>query len=155
MKIYQPNSLTIDVLEQLRELWNAEYPKTLQYSNVADFQTYISGLESVKHSLVREGDKLMAWYFDFERTGSRWFGLVISEDYQGSGLGTTMLNKAKEEHEELNGWVILSSNLQKSDGGFYLSPLKFYEKSGFETLEQSTLDVKDIEVVHVRWSKST
>ncbi|WP_157970229.1 hypothetical protein [Albibacterium indicum] len=41
------------------KLWNLEYPAKLSYDRIDDFDTYINGLESPTHILVRLNNEIV------------------------------------------------------------------------------------------------
>ena len=53
--------------------------------------------------------------------------LYILPEFQGKGIGSTLLNKAKETHSELQLWVF-----QKNE-----EARKFYESKGFVLVEKT------------------
>jgi hypothetical protein len=53
----------------------------------------------------------------------------------------------------LNGWVIDHNNDKRKDGLIYISPLKFYEKCGFEIQSDIRLELDNISAVKIKWTK--
>jgi hypothetical protein len=52
----------------------------------------------------------------------------------------------------LNGWVIDHNNDRKKNGLIYVSPLKFYEKCGFEIQNYMRLELDKISAVKIKWT---
>ncbi len=154
MKFYTPTNLSKVEKEGLLKLWNKEYPKTICYASMNDFNQYLENLEQVNHFILADQEgNYTAWYFDFLREDERWFALLIDSTIQRKGLGTKILGEAKKRVDELNAWVIDHNRAKKINGEYYLSPLPFYEKNGFEILHKQRLELDSISAVKIRWIK--
>jgi hypothetical protein len=139
---------------QILELWNKEYPEKLGYDTLNSFEQYLNNLNDQSHILMMdENQKIRGWYFDFVRKNENWFALILDSKLHGIGLGTELLNTAKKNKDELNGWVIDHNTALKENGDYYKSPLGFYLKNGFEKLAQSRLESDKISAVKIHWSK--
>ncbi|MBK8506066.1 MAG: GNAT family N-acetyltransferase [Saprospiraceae bacterium] len=137
---------------QTLELWNTEYPGKLAYSTFSSFEEYLLNLSQQSHILLLdESKKIKGWYFDFVRGEEKWFSLILESRLHGIGLGTQLLNKAKEKEPELNGWVIDHNSDRKKNGDFYKSPLNFYLKNGFKELTEKRLELDKISAVKIKW----
>ncbi len=134
--------------EEALQLWNESYPTTLSLSSVDDLEDYLSGLGNPKHSLLFRENKLEAWFWDFDREGEKWFAMMVSKAYRGRGLGARMLIDALERNPKIVGWVIDKPGYEHADGSPYKSPLAFYEKYGFKTLNQR-LELPSISAVKI------
>ncbi len=86
--------------------------------------------------------------------GKMWFSMAIERKYQRRGIGTALLNYAKQKTNELHGWIIPDDSLKKPDGTPYYSPKKFYLKNGFELTDNfMPLRGKRIVVQEIVWRK--
>ena len=83
----------------------------------------------------------------------KWFAIILSEKIKGKGFGRKMLDVLKQNETVLNGWVIEHNNDQKIIGKYYLSPLQFYGKCGFEILTTERLELDKISAVKIKWIK--
>jgi len=135
------------------KLWNMEYPTTIAFENIDALDNYLTGLEGLKHTLVHIDEKVIGWYFNFKREGSKWFAIIVDSKYHGRGIGTLLLESAKLKEEVLNGWVIDSDDYQKWNKEPYLSPLHFYIKNGFKLLSNERLETKTLSALKIRWEK--
>lgn len=139
---------------QILELWNNEYPEKLAYSTLNSFEDYLENLLEQSHILmIDESQNIRGWCFDFIRENEKWFVIVVDSKLHGIGLGTKLLNAAKEKEVELNGWVVDHNRDRKKNGDFYRSPLDFYLKNGFEKLSESRLVLDKISAVKIKWKK--
>ncbi|MCL6265746.1 GNAT family N-acetyltransferase [Flagellimonas sp. 2012CJ39-3] len=100
-------------------------------------------------------EKIQAWYFDFTRENEKWFAIILSSKVQGKGLGTKILNMAKQKESILNGWVIDHNKDHKRNGQPYKSPLGFYLKHGFKKIPETRLELDHISAVKIKWKKQT
>ena len=89
--------------------------------------------------------------FDFVRDNQKWFAIILDSKIQGKGIGTKILNLAKEKENELNGWVIDHDSDKRRNGKSYKSPLNFYLRNGFEKLSKTRLESDKISAVKIRW----
>ncbi len=148
------HSLSASEKKGLFLLWNAEYPKQLGYATAPDLESYLATLENPYHVLLKDKNlRIVGWYFDFEREGKTWFAIILDSSLQGKGTGTQLLNRAKENHKELNGWVIDHNNDKKMNGETYLSPLEFYTKNDFKIVPSNRLELETISAVQITWTK--
>lgn len=153
LKILQTVELNEQAKKQVLDLWNNEYPEKLSYNNLTDFDNYLQNLSNLTHFLLsNDENKILGWALTFERDSEKWFAIILSEKIKGKGLGRRMLDKLKQEEKVLNGWVIDHNNDMKSNGQPYPSPLKFYEKCGFETLSKVRLELDKISAVKIKWT---
>lgn len=104
--------------------------------------------------MIDESQNIRGWCFDFIRENEKWFVIVVDSKLHGIGLGTKLLNAAKEKEVELNGWVVDHNRDRKKNGDFYRSPLDFYLKNGFEKLSESRLVLDKISAVNIKWKKT-
>lgn len=140
--------------ETILKLWNEEYPASLSYT-YSEFETYLEALTDQFHVVVKsENQTIEAWYFDFIREGERWFAIIVGSRLQGKGLGSKLLDLAKEKRAELNGWVMDKEAVQKNNGELYKSPLRFYLKNGFDHHENERLENKKMSAVKIKWMRT-
>lgn len=139
---------------EIFELWNNEYPEKLAYNSIKDFDLYLEKLTNPSHVLlVNSNNKIKGWYADFIRDHEQFFVLILDSKIHGKGLGTKVLDFAKEETTELKGWVIDHHRDKKRNGTFYKSPLDFYLKNGFKKLPEDRLELEKISAVKIEWKK--
>lgn len=153
MKISSTNHLTLQQKHQILHLWNNEYPEKLAYQNIADFENYLEKLNEVNHFILADEEKIYGWAITFIREHETWFAIILSENLHGQGWGTKVLNKLKQNKNELNGWVIDHSNDKKLNGNFYKSPLEFYIKNDFKVLSDTRLELEIMSAVKIKWTK--
>lgn len=152
MNILETKSLNPSQKQQILEIWNREYPSSLSYDEEG-FEKYLHKLSDKWHLLALDDqEKVVGWLDCFIRNEERFFSLIVYEKMQGKGLGSQLLNQAKERHRELNGWVVDDSNQLKANGELYKSPLQFYVKNGFEVLPDIRFENEKMKAVRVRWS---
>ena len=142
-----PEPFKTDILN----LWNKEYPQHLSYNTLSDFNNYLKTLIEASHILIIKDNKVLAWYVNFIRNRKKWFVILLNSNIQGKGYGTQLINLAKKEESELNGWVIEHDNDLKQNGEKYKSPLGFYLKNGFEVISEDRLELETISAVRIRW----
>ena len=139
---------------EIYELWNNEYPEKLSYKSKEEFDNYLKSLTEQSHILLIDINKnIKGWYFDFKRENEKWFAIILDSKIQGKGLGTKMLELAKQKENELNGWVIEHNRDKKKNGEFYNSPLSFYLKNGFKKLKSNRLELEKISALKIKWKK--
>jgi GNAT superfamily N-acetyltransferase len=140
--------------EEVLNLWNNEYPEKLNYKTLQDFEYYIESLAEQSHILmINEQQEIKGWYVDFMRENEKWFAIILDSKLQGKGLGTRILNMAKEKEIDLSGWVIDHNSDRKKNGEIYKSPIEFYLKNGFKRLEKIRLELEIISAVKIKWRK--
>lgn len=140
--------------EEVLNLWNNEYPEKLSYKTLQDFENYLENLTGQSHILmINNKKKIKGWYFDFIRENEKWFVIIIDSKLHSKGLGTRLLNIAKEKEIDLSGWVIDHNSDRKKNGEIYRSPMDFYLKNGFKRLEKVRLELEKISAVKIKWRK--
>ena len=153
-KIIQINELYEQARQQVFDLWNNEYPANLSYNSLTEFENYLQNLTKLKHYLLTSAtDLVLGWALTFDRDSEKWFAIILSEKIKGKGFGRKILNELKQDESILNGWVIDHNNDKKKNGLTYVSPLKFYEKCGFETQTDERLELDKISAVKIKWTK--
>lgn len=154
MRIIKSKNLNSEQKQEIFKLWNKEYPVNLEYNDISEFEDYLSKLKDQNHLLlIDENDRVKGWYFDFLRDNERWFVAILDSNTQGMKFGTKLMELAKRDNEELNGWVIHSSTYIKANGEAYLSPIEFYKKHGFNVLDKIELKNDQINAIKIKWSK--
>jgi hypothetical protein len=151
MKIITTRKPSPDQLEQIRQLWNMEFPVVIGHPHMESFMTYLSKLTDIRYILVTDDDgQVLGWYMDFYRDKERWFVIAIGKAAQGRGFGKNLLKMGLEAHPEINGWVVGSSVYEKADGTLYRSPLPFYIKQGVRVFPDITFEAKGIKSIKVK-----
>lgn len=128
--------------EQIRSIWNNEYPSSISHSTLESFENYLSSLENPTHFLALENEAIVAWGVTFDREYERWFALIIDRNFQGKGFGKQLLQQMKLKEKSLNGWVVIENDSPRLDGSSYPLPLDFYLKNGFQKttiVQESTI----------------
>ena len=149
-RLYLSDSEKLEIFE----LWNNEYPKNLSYHSILEFDEYLKDLTEQSHILVMDSKgKIIGWYFDFIRDNEKWFAIILDSRIHGKGLGTKILDLAKEKEDELSAWVIDHNRDKKLNNEFYKSPLGFYLKNGFKKLSENRLELHKISAVKIKWNK--
>ena len=150
MKIEETSALSHAQALAVLQLWNAEYPVTLQY-NSDGFAEYLEGLMKQKHYLLSDENGICGWAFTFSRDSEVWFAIIIDGSIHGKGYGSLLLNKLKEKEPALNGWAIDHNTAKKAGGAAYLSPLRFYLKNNF-TFTNTRLETEKLSAIKICWS---
>ncbi len=154
MNIIEATRLSRLQKEQIRSLWNREYPGDIMLESPAALEAYLSKLEDHRHLLLCDTDEnIRGWYFDFIRDNTRNFAMIIDHSLQGRGYGRRLLNKGRSGLRSLQGWVVTASDYLKANGQVYRSPLGFYLKNGFRLCEGETQETKALKTVKIRWSQ--
>ncbi len=151
MRISKSDTLTELQKKQIVEIWNAEYPVGLKFSSIQGFEDYLSKINDLNHYLIESDQKVIAWMSTFLREDDRWFAMIINAEYQKQGLGRQLLEAAKADHQELNGWVVDHEDYIKDDGETYLSPMQFYLKNDFEIVSDCRLELPQLSAVKIIW----
>ncbi|MBT8296336.1 MAG: hypothetical protein KJO51_07955 [Gramella sp.] len=152
MRITKSKKLTLSHKQDIFKLWNKEYPVNLQYKQLSELEAYLNQLKDQNHILLLdENNKVKGWYSDFIREKERWFLTILNSEIQGKNYGTQIIEIAKVDNSELNGWVIESNDYFKANGDPYRSPIQFYKKNGFKILENKELNNDKIKAIQIQW----
>ncbi|MCW5959588.1 MAG: GNAT family N-acetyltransferase [Pyrinomonadaceae bacterium] len=134
------------------ELWNAEYPASLQFGSIEKFEEYLSALGEKTHFLIVDvEEKIAAWSMIFERDSAKWFAIIVDRAAQGLGFGRRLVDEMRAREPEIFGWVISTDEYRRSDGEAYHSPIKFYKKLGFTIVQGETLEKQGISGIKIVW----
>ena len=137
----------------IMQLWNEEYPHQICYKSLDDFDNYLAGLSDRSHLLLMdEQEKIKGWAFLFERSGERWFAIILHSSAQHKGYGTIMLEVLKSKAERLAGWVTDHNLYKTARGTVYTSPLNFYLKNGFSLCPETRLETEKLSAAKIVWS---
>ena len=139
--------------EDIRRIWNQEYPHQFVHPDLASLEGYLQKLGKPIHFLITEADQIQGWLVTFNRDGARWFSIILDSSIQGKGLGSQLLNAAKKEEIELNGWATDHERDVRADGQAYASPIGFYLKNGFEVLKGTRLEQGLNSLVKIQWKR--
>lgn len=140
--------------ELLMELWNSEYPLTISYKSLDDFEAHLKTLANPTHYILELKEEIVGWAFKFNRDNERWFALILDEKIQRKGIGSTILEIIKHKESNLCGWVIDHGNAIKNDGSTYNSPINFYAKHDFQIMHALRLETQHISAVKIYWNQS-
>jgi GNAT superfamily N-acetyltransferase len=112
----------------------------------------IAGLQNARHFLI-VGDKatIEGWLCLFGRNAADWFSMIVGSANQRKVYGSALLTKAKENTKSLNGWAIDHNQDVKSNGEPYESPLEFYTKTGFKTVNDERLENNGVSAIKILW----
>lgn len=152
MKIIEQNELSNTQKTRIIEMWNSEYPLSLAHSGISSFDEYLNGLGEKKHFLlIDDAGEIAAWAMIFDRDNAKWFAIIVDGKIQGKGFGVKLIDALKTSEKRLFGWVIDNDESLKSNGEFYRSPLRFYQKIGFVVHENEKTIKQDISGVKIEW----
>lgn len=144
--------LSNDEKSALIRIWNRVYPKQIVHPSLSEFNKMLSTYKTPTHYLVRQKGQVAAWCCVFTRDHGRWFALIVDNQFQRRGIGKALLAKAKEDENELLGWMTTRNDYIKVDGTAYASPKEFYLANGFE-LTDVTFDSDVLQTVKIVWKR--
>ncbi|XRE42856.1 hypothetical protein ACIVBQ_001060 [Tenacibaculum discolor] len=150
MEFKVTNKLSTFYKEQVRLLWNREYPYVIKQKSIEDFNQYLGSLKNKNHLLVIENSRVLGWCCDFIREGECWFAMILDTEIQGKGIGRNLIQKLKKRHNKLNGWVVIGENYLKENNQTYKSPIGFYKKLGFTVFEKEKLNSSILNAVKIQ-----
>jgi hypothetical protein len=154
MKIVHEEVLSLEQKESLLQLWNNEYPKSLNYETIHDFDLYLNSLSDVKHHfLMNDENIIQGWAFAFLRDNEDWFAIIVNSLIHGRGKGSLLIEELKKNKDNLNGWVIDHDNEIKNNAAPYKSPLLFYVKNGFTVCTETRIENEKISAVKINWKR--
>lgn len=147
MEIIKTKLLSESQFQQINQLWNEEYPLQLKDR----FEILLHGIDDYHHYLIEDEQKnVIAWAVDFKKDAETRFSIIVHKDYQGKGLGKSLLKRLQRDLGEFYGWVIDHNNDKKENGEYYQSPLMFYVRNGFEVLYDMQIDSEILKAVKIR-----
>jgi ribosomal protein S18 acetylase RimI-like enzyme len=153
MEIVSQNDLTARQKARIVELWNAEYPASIAYSDVSGFDEYLNNLGERKHYLLVDGSgEILGWAMIFQREGAKWFAIIVDGRVQDQGYGLKLLEALQRAEKRLFGWVIDHNKSLRANGEPYRSPLAFYRKTGFRVHDSEKIVKQDISGVKIEWT---
>jgi GNAT superfamily N-acetyltransferase len=153
MKIIKTSILGPEQKERICHLWNKEYPIQLSVTT-SSFDEFLKMSDLQNHYLIVNQEMVIAgWAFTFDRSGERWFSIIIDSAYQRHGYGRLLLALMKEKETRLNGWVIDHPHDVRQNGEPYLSPLPFYLQHGFTSVPDIRLEDNKISAIKITWTK--
>lgn len=153
MKISEQPELSAEQKARVVALWNAEYPASIAFSEIAGFDDYLNNLGAKTHFLLSdEAGEIAGWALLFERDGARWFAIIVDGKAQGRGFGVKLIEVLKASEQRFFGWVIDNDENVKSNGERYRSPLGFYKKLGFLVHANEKIVKQGISGVKIEWN---
>ncbi len=152
MKIEKSNILTSSQKKDILKIWNNEYPASLAYDTIPEFEEFLQKLKNAEHYTVDIDNETSGWITKFDRNKEKWFVVMVDSKKQGNGIGTELINALKQNTTDLNGWVVDTENYLKRDGQVYKPPIEFYKKVGFKITDER-MENEKLSVVRVRWTK--
>lgn len=153
-EITESSHLAIAEKEIIFRLWNKEYPEKLCFKTIPDLENYLVTLANAEYYFLKNtAGEIEGWAITFMRENEKWFTLTVSIEAQGRGKGTSLLDKLKENSENLNGWVIDHNNDVKQNGEPYKSPLVFYQKNNFLICTEIRLEIPVLSAVKITWCR--
>lgn len=149
--ILKTTSLTENQTNQIRKLWDEEYPINLN----GRFDILMNEATNIFHYLIQnESEEIMGWVVIFEKSNEKRFSIIVPRPFQGFGFGKQLIDKLKEDNESFYGWVIDHNRDLMQNGTHYKTPLEFYMKLGFEVLTDVRVETEILSAVKIRWSKN-
>jgi GNAT superfamily N-acetyltransferase len=149
MKVQKTKILTESQFQQINHLWNQEYPLNLKDR----FPILLNDVQNFQHYLLEDENKIiLAWAVFFEKDGEIRFSIIVDNKYQGQGWGKLLIQQLIQDLDYFFGWVIDRDGDLKSNGQPYQSPLGFYQKLGFEILEDQRIDTEILQAVKIQWN---
>ena len=149
MKVQKTKILTESQFQQINHLWNQEYPINLKDR----FPILLNDVQNFQHYLLEDENKIiLAWAVFFEKDGEIRFSIIVDNKYQGQGWGKLLIQQLIQDLDHFFGWVIDRDGDLKSNGQPYQSPLGFYQKLGFQVLEDQRLDTEMLQAVKIQWN---
>ena len=105
MKFIKTEKLDAQQKNQIRNLWNQEYPKKISLSNLAAFEEYLQNLDDKHHILLcDEHESIKGWLIYFVRDKERCFAMIVDPSVQGKGWGSNFLDEAKKINADTSAW---------------------------------------------------
>lgn len=154
MELIKKKNLSITDKIQISRIWNNEYPKSLNFHDIAEFESYLASISNPDHFILQnQSNEILAWACKFERDNGKWFAVILDQKIHGKGKGTQILNVIKENENELNAWVIDKEDMIKINGENYKSPLLFYLKNHFEVVPESKFENDKMSAIKIVWKR--
>lgn len=141
--------------QEILNLWNTEYPLSIQHKDAESLEIYLSSISEPTHYFrMNSHHQILAWLVCFNRNGERFFAMIINGNHQKKGIGKRLLQEVQTHEKELYGWVVDKNNYTKQNGEAYPSPVSFYQKMGFTLLPNIRMDTDQLCTVKIMWQKS-
>lgn len=154
MEIVETETLTEIFKQDFFRLWNEEYPESLSYSEIEEFEIYLKNLQDKRYFLLTENGQLKSVAVQFVREEQNWFLIIVGKENQKQGIGKQMLDRLKSGNDSLIGWVIDKEGYKNRLGEDYNSPLNFYLKSEFRVISDTRLESEKISAVRIEWERN-
>ncbi|MHA1228142.1 MAG: GNAT family N-acetyltransferase [Candidatus Hodarchaeales archaeon] len=153
----KPEKLNDEVIMRYSRWWNQEYPVIFDRMTIKSVQRLFSEHRTTWEILLAQKETtnepvgLLILQHELIKNRQNWFTIVVDRKYQGRGVGSTLIDKAKSLVEQLHGWVIPFNDYKREDGSYYKSPFNFYLKQGFKIGDDFFVEKKDLHLVEVYW----
>jgi GNAT superfamily N-acetyltransferase len=150
--------------ENYQTMFNSEYPILISRATLQDCKDRLLDTKKptrifTARSIKSEGSRLVGLIIvkpEHEKQENiPWLSMVIQREYQRKGIGSTLLEKAKQYYEVLHGWCTPDDGYEREDGSIYPSPLDFYKKHGFKVVRESVDLVEGLDLVEIAWCKES
>lgn len=121
-----------DYRDEVIEVWAAKEPED-------------SPLDEEKVRFVAEEDGEIIGFSDYNKETNELSGLYLKPDYTGEGIGKTLLERAEKDARE-NGLSRLWCKSSKT-------AKNFYQKHGYEIIEETTHEIEGLEMKAYKMEK--
>lgn len=153
MKIEIIKDLSNSDLSQIYNIWNSVYPTQAVFMTENDFRVYLDKTSDKTHFIFRNNALTIdGWLMTFTRDDNRYFVLLVSENNQGKGIGTTLIKEMKKIEGRVAGWIVELDTYLKLDGSLYHSPISFYKKLGFSITKEKS-DSNGFSTIKIIWQR--
>ncbi len=146
-----------------QNMFNSEYPTILDRVTIEYAKRRLLNIDDkikiiTARNITSEGSKLVGLMIIRQSKKEKlvpWFSMVIQRGFQQKGIGTVLVNKAKQLYDKLHGWCTPKDGYTREDGSIYPSPLGFYQKHDFK-IRKEKVDYKEgLDLVEIVWRKES
>lgn len=140
-------------IKEMFDIWQTTFPSNIIFKSQSEFEVYLNNLISpTYHSLFVE-DQIAGFLITFKRENNFWFIMSIATQFQNLGFGRNLIKNAKENHDQLFGWVVNKDGYRLVNENSYKSPILFYKNLGFTVNTNETFEAKGLFTVKIEWQK--